>query len=241
VEVVVIMARKDGASRRLAEEIAIAKRIKAAREDAAKKAPEETQQMPSLAGGLLALSQPYGAAPWGVLAPEYLKLDENTAWDRPILNAFRAFDLDPRDSSHWRQLLGHLAYVLFAERRFGAPRRWTDQRLCLLLAHVAAYKRTNPDASDTAICIWLKKKWPKDSPGRLRRVLQDARNPARNGELERIAYDLMTQQMLREAAAACGLSLDASWTEADVKSFQSEVKRVAVGKAIEEADKLWGR
>jgi hypothetical protein len=242
VEVDVIMPRKDGPSRRLAEEIAIAKRIKEAREEAPKKALEETQQMPtSLAGALKLLgeSRPYGIAPWGVIAPEFPELDETAAWDRPILNAFKAFDLDPHNLSNWRQLLGHLAYVLFAEP--GAPRKWPDQRLCLLLADVAAYKRKNPETSDTAICIWLhkKKKW-KNIPSRLRRVLQDARDPARNGKLERIAYDLMTQQMLREAATALGLTPGAPWSETEVKNWKSKVKRLAVGKAIEEADKLWG-
>jgi hypothetical protein len=135
-------------------------------------------------------SQPDGIALWDVV-PQYLEPDENVAWDRPILGAFKAFDLDPRYLSHWRQLLGHLAYVLFPNRRAGPQRIWTDERLCRLLADVAAYKRKNPKAPDTAICNWLKSKWPKDSPARLRRVLQDARNPALNGELARVAYDLV--------------------------------------------------
>src|SRR5262249_51213693 len=59
------------------------------------------------------------------------------------LKAFKAFDLDPCYLSEWRQLLGHLAYVLFPEP--GAPRKWTDERLCKLLADVAPYKRKNPN------------------------------------------------------------------------------------------------
>src|SRR6516162_7242912 len=200
------MARKDGASQRLASEIALAKRIKAL-EETPKEALEETPTLADLTtkplglgclGGTFREPQLNEYPLWGLHSDLY-PLDENAPWDRPILDAFKAFELDPRYLSHWRQLLGHLSYVLFPGRRPGAPRRWTDEQLCRLLADVAAYKRKNPEASDTAICKWLKKKWPDDTPGRLRRVLQDARNPARNDLLARTAYDLMTPQMLREA------------------------------------------
>jgi hypothetical protein len=172
------MAKKDAASKRLAEEIALAKRIKKAREETPKKVPEET---PRDLDGLL--TRPLG---WPFTGHWELKLDENALWNKPILDAFKAFDLDPRYLSHWRQLLGHLSYVFFPGRRAGAPRKWTDERLCLLLAGVAAYKRKNPKASDTAICKWLKKKWPNHAPARLRRVLQVARNPKHNTELARV-------------------------------------------------------
>jgi hypothetical protein len=98
VEAVVIMPRKDGASRRLASEIALAKRIKKAREETPKKVPEETQERPAGLGSLFALlgeSQPDGTN---------LQLDENAIWDRPILKAFKALDLDPCYLSEWRQL-----------------------------------------------------------------------------------------------------------------------------------------
>ena len=122
VEAVVIMPRKDGASRRLASEIALAKRIKKAREETPKKVPEEMQERPAgLAGSLFALLGE---------VPEYLQLDENAIWDRPILKAFKEFDLDPCYLSEWRQLLGHLAYVLFPEHRPGAPQKWTEEHLC---------------------------------------------------------------------------------------------------------------
>ena len=81
---------------------------------------------------------------------------------------------------------------------------------------------------------------PNDNPARLRRVLQDARNPARNDLLARTAYGLLTQQMLREAAASCGVTEDASWTEAVEKNVLFKAMQAAVRKAIEEADKLWG-
>ena len=179
------MARKDGASRRLASEIALAKRIKKAREETPKKVPEETQERPAGLGSPFALlgeSQPDGTSRWSLI-PESLQLNENAIWDRPILKAFKAFDLDPCYLSEWRQLLGHLAYVLFPEP--GAPRKWTDERLCKLLADVAPYKRKDPKAPDTAICNWLSKKWSKKT-GTLRRKLPNARNPKHNTELARI-------------------------------------------------------
>jgi hypothetical protein len=228
------MAKKDAVSKRLALEIALSKRIKKWREETPKKVPEETQERPAGLGSPFAL--PGGSQPDGTLVPEYLQLHEN-AWDKPILKAFKAFDLDPCDLSVWRQLLGHLAYVLFPEP--GAPRKWTDERRCLLLADVAPYKRKKPEPSDDAICNLLSKKWSTD-PATLRRVLQDARNPERNDLLARTAYRLLTQQMLREAAAACGVTEDVSWTEAVERNVLSKAMQAAVRKAIEEADKLWG-
>src|SRR5262249_62294733 len=80
--------------------------------------------------------------------------------------------------SDWRALVSHLAHVLFpTPRPRGAPRKWTDERLCRLLADVAVLKRKHPKAPDTAICKWLEKKRPDDKPARLRRVLQVSRNP----------------------------------------------------------------
>jgi hypothetical protein len=179
------MAKKGGVSKRLALEIALAKRIKKARAESAKKVPEATQERPAGLGSPFALldeSQPDGTSRW-CLVPEYLQLEENAIWDRPILKAFKALNLDPCYLSEWRQLLFHLAYVLFPEP--GAPRKWTDERLCRLLADVATYKRKHPKASDTAICNWLEKKWPNKSV-RLRRILQNARNPKHNTELARV-------------------------------------------------------
>jgi hypothetical protein len=228
------MAKKDPASKRLAEEIALAKRIKKAREETPKKAFEET---PTPADWI---TKPLGLGFLGGDTFREPQLDENALWDKPILDAFEEFGLDHRHVSHWRQLLGHLSYAFFPGRRAGAPKIWTDEQLCRLLADVAAFKRKNPEASDTAICIWLKKKWPKHSHDRLRRVLPDARNPTLNGLLARTAYDLLTQQMLREAAAACGVTEDVSWTEAVQKNVLSKAMQAAVRKAVEEADKLWG-
>jgi hypothetical protein len=46
--------------------------------------------------------------------------------------------------------------------------------------------------------------------------------------------------MLRAAAAACGVTKDTSWTEADEHNVLSKAIQAAAEKAIEEADKLWG-
>jgi hypothetical protein len=249
------MAKKDAASKRLAQEIAFAELVKKVpplftEEDLKKVPPRFTpeelpppapEELPPPAPEELPALLRLGVS-WSLLLGSYGK----DAVERSILDAFQAFGLDHRSLSDWRALVSHLAHVLFpTPRPSGAPRKWTDERLCKLLADVAAYKRKNPEASDVAICIWLKKKWPKHSPERLRRVLQDARNPARNDLLARTAYGLLTQQMLREAAAApCGVTEDApwSWTGVDEKTnvVLSRAMRAAVWKAIEEADKLWG-
>jgi hypothetical protein len=104
----------------------------------------------------------------------------------PILGAFKAFDLDHRSLSDWYALVSHLTHVLFPPPGPpGAPRKWTDEQLCKLLADVATHKRKNPKASDTAICNWLSKKWSK-KPETLRRILPNARNPKHNTELARV-------------------------------------------------------
>jgi hypothetical protein len=90
VEAVVIMPRKT--SRLLALEIALAKRITKAREETLKKAPEET---PRDLDGLL--TRPLG---WPFTGHWELELDENALWDKPILDAFKAFGLDHRYVSH---------------------------------------------------------------------------------------------------------------------------------------------
>jgi hypothetical protein len=201
------MAKKDAASKRLAEEIALAKRIK------------ENPPSPSL----FDLAKPdqkekLAASLW---------LDEKDPVSGPVIRAFRAFGLDHRNSSDWRTLATHLARVLFAGRRPGGPpKKWTAERLYLLLAQVATYKREHPKASDTAICTWLLKKsyaddealFKKSDAGdealeALRRALHDARNPKRNSELAWLA-DLVARK--------------GNWTRAKGVSW-----------VIENADALW--
>jgi hypothetical protein len=166
---VAVVARKDGASKRMAFEIAVVKRCKELCEEE----------------GLDGLLGDFGLSKLGLpeigIHPETLVLGnmswwiEYEPWAKPTLDAFKAFDLDHRRISGWCLLLMHLARVLFPnERRSGRPRKWTDDRLCGLLADVDAYKRKHPKASDTVICKWLEKRYPV-SASRLRRALHDAR------------------------------------------------------------------
>ena len=113
------MAKKDDTvSKRLAEEIDLAKRIK------------DNPASPSL----LDLATPdqldkLAASLW---------LNENS-----VSRAFKAFGLDHRNNSDWYSLVARLARVLFPIRL--RRKKWTAERLYLLLAQVAAYKRKRPD------------------------------------------------------------------------------------------------
>ena len=194
------MAKKDAASKRLAEEIAFAELLKKVpplftlEELPAPPAPEE---LPAL----LQLGVP-GLGSYG-----------RDAEEKPILDAFKAFGLDHRNLSDWRALVFHLARVLFpTPRPPGAPRKWPGERLCQLLADVAAAKRKHPNASDTVICTWLKKRYRPLSAAWLRRILQDARKPARNQVLA-TALALVGPQILDAERA-----MPESWSEADEKN-----------------------
>jgi hypothetical protein len=204
------MAKKDDAvSKRLAEEIALAKRIT----DGIKNNPPSP--------GLLDLATPdqrdeLAASLW---------LNEKDPFFGPVSRAFKAFGLDHRNDRDWYNLAVRLARVLFPIRRPRGPRKkWTAERLFLLLAQVASYKRTRPKASDTAICGWLQTKSYKDEKKleALRRALHDARNPKRNSELAQLA-DLV-------ARSATGNRTRAVDEAATVK---------AVSWVIENADALW--
>jgi hypothetical protein len=170
------MAKKDAASKRLAEEIAFAELLKKVpplftQEELL--APPASEELPAL----LRLGDPW---------PASLGSYGRDASERPILDAFKAFSPDHRSLSDWRALVSHVAHVLFpTPRPRGAPKKWTDERLCKLLADVATCKRKHPKASDDAICNWLSKKWSK-KPKTLRRILSNARNPKHNTELARM-------------------------------------------------------
>jgi hypothetical protein len=207
------MAKKDDVvSKRLAEEIAFAKRIK----DGIKNPPSPS---------LLDLATPdqldeLAASLW---------LNEKDPVFGPVSRAFKAFGLDHRNDRDWYNLAVRLARVLFARRQPGPQKKWTAERLYLLLAQVAAYKRKhpkvsdNPEVSDTAICGWLLKKSYKDERlEALRRALQDARNPKRNSELAQLAEVV--------ARSATGNRTRAVDEAATVK---------AVSWVIENADMLW--
>jgi hypothetical protein len=165
------MAKKDGASRRLAFEIAVVQRVKELCEEEGLDGP--------LGDFFFSLSH-LGLPNIGI-HPETLVLGNMSWWieyepyAKPTLDAFKAFDLDHRRISGWCLLLMHLARVLFPnERQSGRPRKWTDDRLRGLLADVAAYKRKDPKTPDTVICKWLQKRYGVSAP-RLRRALHDAR------------------------------------------------------------------
>src|SRR5262249_27448107 len=118
------MAKKDDTvSKRLAEEIALAKRIK------------DNPPSPSL----LDLATPdqldeLAASLW---------LNEKDPVFGSVSRAFKAFGLDHRNNSDWYSLVARLARVLFPIRL--RRKKWTAERLYLLLAQVAAYKRKRPD------------------------------------------------------------------------------------------------
>src|SRR5262245_14701551 len=198
------MAKKDDTvSKRLAEEIALAKSIK------------DTPPSPSL----LDLATPdqldeLAASLW---------LNEKDPVFGSVSRAFKAFGLDHRNNSDWYSLVARLARVLFPIRRPGLRRKkWTAERLYLLLAGVASYKREHPKAADTDICRWLKKSYADETLEALRRALHDARNPKRNCELAQLA-DLV-------ARSATGNRTRAVDEAATVK---------AVSWVIENADALW--
>ena len=181
------MAKKDAVSKRLAREIAFVELLKNVPPfftleelPAPDELPAPELPAPPALEELPALLQLGG--PWH----EGLGSYGRGASEKPILDAFKAFGLDHRSLSDWRALVFHLANVLFpTPGPPGAPRKWTDERLCKLLADVAPYKRKHPKASDTAICNWLSKKWSKKT-GTLRRKLPNARNPRHNTELARM-------------------------------------------------------
>ena len=220
------MAKKNAASKRLEKQIALAKLLK---KTPPLFTPEDLGGLPS-PEELPALLRLDEDPP-----PALLRLDEKDQWDRPILDAFKAFGLDHRSLSDWHALVSHLARVLFPPPRPpGAPKEWTDERLCRLLADVAAEKRKNPKATDTAICKWLAKKWSK-KPVRLRRVLQDARNPQLNNELAQMV------SIFQPRLGPDLLALERTGEEGEVgtKAYDKDVRAKTVRWVIANAHKLW--
>jgi hypothetical protein len=175
------MAKKDAASKRLAKEIALAEFLKKKPFFTLEELPPAPEELPAL----LRLGDPWPAS---LGSHASLGSDGRGASERPILDAFKNFGLDHRSLSDWYALVSHLAHVLFpTPSPRGPTRKWTDERLCKLLADVAAYKRKHPKASDVEICGRLHRKSYRDeSSEALRRALQDARNPKRNSELARV-------------------------------------------------------
>src|SRR5262249_16462340 len=111
--------------------------------------------------------------------------------DEPIRKAFAAFGYDPLNPFDWRLLLGHFAFAHFPPpRNKGAPTKWDDDRWCQLLSDFGEVKASRPKASDSQVCINIKRRfanrYPTEDPRTLRRNLQYARDPSRNGRLARI-------------------------------------------------------
>jgi hypothetical protein len=111
--------------------------------------------------------------------------------DEPIRKAFDAFGYDPLNPFHWRKLIWHFADAHFRPpRKGGAPKRWDDIRWCKLLSDFGEVKASRPTASDAEVCINIKKRFAhrygKETAGTLRRNLQYARDPSRNGTLAQI-------------------------------------------------------
>ena len=204
------MAKKDAVSKRLAEEIDFAKHIKNSKKDS-----------PSFS--LLDLASPDEKEK---LAASLWSDEKDPLLVGPVLAAFKSFGLDHRSSDDWHSLTIHLARVLFARSQLGRSKKWTAERLCQLLADVAAYKRKNPKASDPEICGWLRrhnKSYAHESSEALRRALQDARNPKRNSDLAQMA-GLLARQVTE------------NWTTA----LDETATVWAVSRVIEDADELWG-
>jgi hypothetical protein len=129
------------------------------------------------------------------------------------------------NAKHRALLLSGLG-VLFARRQHGRSKKWTAERLCQLLADVAAYKRKNPKASDPDVRGWLyrhNKSYAHESSEALRRALQDARNPKRNSDLAQMA-GLLARHVTE------------NWTTA----LDETATVWARGRVIEDADELWG-
>src|SRR5262249_44309672 len=143
------IAKKDHTvSKRLAEEIALAKRIK----NGLKNNPPSP--------GLLDLATPDQRDELAAL----LRLNEKDPGFPPVTRPFEAFALDHRNDRDWYNLAVRLARVLFPiPRPGGARKKCAAEGLFRLLAHVDSYKRTRTKTSDTAICSWLLKSYADET------------------------------------------------------------------------------
>ncbi len=80
----------------------------------------------------------------------------NHGLDDALINAFAAFDIDPKNPYHWKRLARYLAAALF-ERRPGAPLKWDASRLRALLSAADEMKQQDPKTSDRSACDKLAK------------------------------------------------------------------------------------
>jgi hypothetical protein len=109
--------------------------------------------------------------------------------DEPIRKAFAAFGYNPDNPFHWHKLLWHFAYAHFpVPRKKGASKKWNDERWCKLLSDFGEVKASSrANAPDSEVCINIKKRFANryltETAGTIRRNLQYARDPSRNGIL----------------------------------------------------------
>src|SRR5215472_9084867 len=121
------MAKKDGASKRLAAWIASQKQLK---------------REPTFDDLVAKLNEPVDAR--GKVADLVLQIEPDAWWAKPLRAAFTAFNGDPKDPFEWKHLLICFADAYFGRGEPGRAKRWTAERLCQLLADVAAAKAANP-------------------------------------------------------------------------------------------------
>jgi len=113
----------------------------------------------------------------------------------PIQKAFERFGLNPANPFAWRLLLHVFADIHFGPRitAVGAPKKWTDVAWCELLSDFDQLKERNSEASDSAICKFMRNdralgnRYAKVSAATIRRNLQYARSPSHNTMLRTLA------------------------------------------------------
>ena len=134
------MPKKDGAFKRLEEAIALAKLTKLVTDGRTVRLAYRP---------LLNVPSPKTDQ---INPAALMRLDEGNDWDRSILAAFEAFDLDHRYLGHWRMLLTFLASIHFsAPRRRGRKTAWTEMRLLYLLMDFQNKKERYPEKSNEDI------------------------------------------------------------------------------------------
>jgi len=89
-------------------------------------------------------------AVWVTAARDALDLDSpvDERWDKPLREAFKNFELDPRDPFSWRLLLGFYAQSHVSR---GRPAEWDSESLCKLLRHISQARKKRPSAKASEI------------------------------------------------------------------------------------------
>jgi len=88
--------------------------------------------------------------------------------DRALKKAFEAFGLDPRNPFDWRKLIGYYSAAHYGSKGPGAPRKWTDDRMCQFLSDVMRVSELHPKADITKTCKFMKSE--KSLSGRYRHI-----------------------------------------------------------------------